>query len=51
MTRDWSGTIGRPVDGVVVDDDNVAVTGKVDIQLDLAHPHLERQIKSRPLNL
>src|SRR5262245_59956035 len=47
LTRDWPGTIGRPVKRIVVDDDKVAVTGTGDIQLEMAHSHLERQIKSR----
>ena len=47
MTRYWPGTIRGPVYGIVVDDDDVAVAGKVDIQLDVAHLHLEGQIKSR----
>jgi hypothetical protein len=47
MTRYWPATIGRPVHGIVVDDDDVAIAGEVHIQLDVAHAHLESQIESR----
>jgi len=41
------GPIRRPVHRVIVHDDNLAVAAHVDIQLEMATSHLQRQIKGR----
>ena len=46
LTRYRPGTIGGPVDGIIVDDDNVAVTGNVDIQLKMPYLHLSARSKA-----
>ena len=43
----WTSPIRRPVDGVIMDNDEVVVTGQVHVEFQMAGSHLERQVKGR----
>src|SRR5215471_1138276 len=41
----WTSTVGRAVDCVIMDNDEVVVTGQVHVEFEMACAHLERQVK------
>jgi hypothetical protein len=43
----WTSPTRRPIDGVVMDDNEVIVTGQVHVELQMVGSHLERQVKGR----